>query len=240
MPARAPSRTLLVLVALLAGSVAAAPALADDADPPDVTFQDRTTWLPNAHHLGFEARASACDEGAVTSISVAVEGVGSGSNQGSDACLGVAEGLHLDEPGTREGHATATDDHGNTAEAAGEVVSRLIPFDTDTVPGYPPLEDISETELGTHVTIDTHNAANGTVKGYEVMSDGDVLMTTMGDVLLEQGDWTSRLAFGHVGTGATIDVDGEEVWSGLVYRSSEEWWHIKAFPAGQDLVDSLG
>lgn len=240
MPAHVPSRTPLVLVALLAASVAAAPALADDADPPDVTFQDRTTWLPNAHHLGFEAAAGACDEGAVTSISVAVEGVGSGSNQGSGACLSVAEKLHLDGPGTYDGHATATDDHGNTAEAAGEVVSRLIPFDTDSVPGYPPLGQIPETDLGTVVTIDTLNTADGAVRGYEVSSDGEVLLSNMDEAIPQDGDWTSRLVVEHVGVGATLDVDGEEVWSGLVYRSSEEWWHLEAVPAGQGVVGSLG
>lgn len=233
-------RTTSWMIALLfAAALAAGSSVASDADPPDVTFQDRTTWLPNAHHLGFEASASACDEGAVESISVAVAGVGSGSDQGSDGCLAVSETLHLDAPGTYEGHGTATDDHGNTAEVTGEVVSRLIPFDTDSVPGYPPLEQIPETELGTFVTIDTLNAADGAVRGYEVSSDGEILLSNMGEVYVHHGDWTSRLVFEHVGVGATLDAGGEEVWNGLVYRASEEWWQIKAVPAGQSVVDSL-
>lgn len=239
MPANLPFPVPLVLVAVLVAS-AAAPALADDGNPPDVTFQDRTNWLPNAHHLGFQAEANACDEGAVASISVVVEGVGSGSNQGSDGCLAVSETLHLDAPGTYGGQATATDDHGNTAETSGEVVSRLIPFDTDSVQGYPRLEQIPETELGTVVTIDTLNTASGAVRGYEVTSDGEVLMSNMHEAVVHDGDWTSRLVVEHVGIGATLDVDGEEVWEGLVYRPSEKWWQIKPLPVGQGVGDTLG
>lgn len=202
--------------------------MASDGDPPDVGFDDRDTWLPVASFVGVEASAQACDESAVVSVSLAIEGVGIDAEQGHSSCLEVAETVTLDAPGEYEGSAEARDDHGNEAEDEGRIVSRLIPFDTGSVPGYPALEEIDETELGTQVTIDTLNDEQGAVKGYEVTSDGDVLLTNLADAVLEQGDFTTKLVVDRGVGGATLDVDGSEVWSGLVYQSSEKWWHLKS------------
>lgn len=222
------SETTVGAAVVLVLVFAATPAMASDGDPPDVGFDDRDTWLPVVNFVGFEASAQACDESAVVSVSVAIEGVGIDEEQGHASCLEVAETVTLQAPRTYDASAEARDDHGNEAEDDGRIVSRLVPFDTDSVPGYPPLDQVEATDLGSQVTIDTHNGETGVVKGYEVTSDGDVLLTNMAEVVPEEGDFTTRLVVDRPVGGATLDVDGWEVWSGLVYQSSTEWWHFKS------------
>ncbi|PSG98465.1 hypothetical protein BRD56_00570 [Thermoplasmatales archaeon SW_10_69_26] len=223
-----PRTAIVGLGSILMLTFAAIPSLASDANPPDVEIEDRVTWFPNAHHLGFQAHAEACDERSTVRLSLTIKEVGSASETGNSPCLEVSETFTLPSPGDHKAKAEAQDDHGNEARNEGKVTSRIVPFDTGSVPGYPPLEEIRETELGPRVTIETLNDAGGTVKRYEVSSQGAVLMSTMADAVPEDGDFTTRAVLDRPVGWADVHVDGDVTWSGLIYQSSEEWWHFRA------------
>jgi len=206
--------------------VLSTPGLAGSSAP-TVEFNDSIEWLPGAAVSGLTASAEACDADGVTSVSFHVEGIGTASTSGEATCLQAQDTFEISEPGYYHARARGADTEGNEANDTGYILARLNPFNPDNVEGYPPVDEISELELGTTVRILTLTSAEGDVLGYEVTSDGQVLISNLGSIEDEKGSEFTEVNWDRITGGTTLTVGGEVLWEGFTHRVDENWWRLR-------------
>jgi len=149
------------------------------------------------------------------------------TNYNNGDCQSVSSDEHQPlAPGSECGTVTTHDTEGASDSDDGCIQYQAIPFVTSSVDGYPDLDQIEKTDLGTVVNVKTLVTENETVRGYEVTTDGTVLLSNLGSVDAQEGDYYSNVEWDRSTDAMVVDIKGQEEWSGTVENVGGKWWHL--------------
>ena len=193
---------------------------------PDIEVSSFDGWIVTSRLVGVEVTARACDDGMVTQLSLRVQSLSSETRTGTESCLEAETTLATATPGTYRTEASAIDDDGQEAFAAGRVRLTLLPFDTATVPGFPRLEDIPEPVVGPSVRMDFLLTPEGHVRASRVVIGSETFVDDFTTMTPGPGDTTASISFNPRLSLATLEIDGQREWSGGVRQADDRWWHI--------------
>jgi len=193
-----------------------------------VSVEDRSVWLYEALVAPVEVAAVGISPAKdLDSVTVGVLSWGSTTEAAAGASHRVEHFFDPRAPGAYIAVAEARASSGDAARDTGRVDIQLIPFQPESVQGFPPLGDVEEPLTGVSYSIELVVQPDGSVGYYRVSIGGQVLLDNAAVAPFPEPHDRFVSIFFNRGSGEGImSIDGEVAWRGLVRQTGGEWWHV--------------